>query len=76
MIDKLIKEFPRALVISTFVFVVLLVFKLVAGVAIHFDSSLVVFYLYTTLYSFSLYYANAILFIVLDEQFVRWCFEH
>ena len=71
MIDKLIKEFPRAFVISNLVFVVLLVFKLAAGVAIEFNSSLVVFYLYTTLYSFSLYYANAFLFIVLDEQFVH-----
>ena len=71
MIDKLIKEFPRALVISTFVFIALLVLKIATGVAIEFDSSLVVFYLYTTLYSFSLYYANAFLFIVLDEQFVH-----
>ena len=71
MIDKLIKEFPRAFIISNLVFVVLLVFKIAAGVAIEFNSSLVVFYLYTTLYSFSLYYANAFLFIVLDEQFVH-----
>ena len=71
MIDKLIKEFPRALVISTFVFIALLVLKIATGVAIEFDSSLVVFYLYTTLYGFSLYYANAFLFIVLDDQFVH-----
>jgi ABC-type multidrug transport system permease subunit len=71
MIDKLIKEFPRALVISTFVFIILFLLKIVTGVAIEFNSSLVVFYLYTTLYSFSLYYANAFLFIVLDEQFVH-----
>ena len=71
MIDKLIKEFPRALVISTFVFIILLLLKIVTGVAIQINSSLVVFYLYTTLYSFSLYYANAFLFIGLDEQFVH-----
>jgi sensor histidine kinase YesM len=71
MIDKLIKEFPRALVISTFVFIILFLLKIVTGVAIQINSSLVVFYLYTTLYSFSLYYANAFLFIVLDEQFVH-----
>jgi hypothetical protein len=71
MIDKLIKEFPRALVISTFVFVVLLVFKLVTGVAIQINSSLVVFYLYTSLYSFSLYFANAFLFMALDKQFIH-----
>jgi hypothetical protein len=71
MIDKLIKEFPRALVISTFVFIILLLLKIVTGVAIQINSSLVVFYLYTTVYSFSLYYANAFLFIILDEQFVH-----
>ncbi len=43
MIDKLIKEFPRALVISTFVFIILLLLKIVTGVAIQINSSLVVF---------------------------------
>ena len=71
MIDKLIKEFPRALVISTFVFIILLLLKIVTGVAIQINSSLVVFYLYTSLYSFSLYFANAFLFMALDKQFIH-----
>lgn len=71
MINKLIKEFPRAFIISNLVFIVLLRIKFVTGAVIEFNNSLLVFYSYTNLYSFSLYFANASLFIFLDEKFVN-----
>ena len=69
MIDKLFREFPRAFVISTSVFIVLLLIKIVTGSVIELNSSLLVFYCYTNLYSFSLYFANASLFIFFDAKF-------
>jgi sensor histidine kinase YesM len=71
MINKLIKEFPRAFIISNLVFIVLLRIKFVTGAVIEFNNSLLVFYSYTNLYSFSLYFANASLFIFLDKKFVN-----
>ncbi len=71
MIDKLIKEFPRAFIISNLVFIVLLRIKFVTGAIIEFNNSLLVFYSYTNLYSLSLYFANASLFIFLDNKFVN-----
>ena len=71
MIDKLSKEFPRAFVISNLVFIVLLLIKFVTGAVIEFNYSLLVFYSYTNLYSLSLYFANASLFIFLDDKFAN-----
>lgn len=71
MIDKLFKEFPRAFVISTSVFIALLLIKIVTGSVIELNSSLLVFYCYTNLYSFSLYFANASLFIFLNDKFAN-----
>ncbi len=66
--DKLINEFPRAFVISNLVFFVLLLIKFVTGVEIELNSSLLVFYSYTNLYSFCLYFANASLFVFLNDK--------
>ncbi len=71
MIDKLSKEFPRAFVISNLVFIVLLLIKFVTGTVIEFNYSLLEFYSYTNLYSLSLYFANASLFIFLDDKFAN-----
>ena len=69
MINKLIKELPRAIFISVSVFIVLLIIRFLSGVRIEFNSSLVINFGYTTLYGFMLYYANAILFMKLDDVF-------
>lgn len=71
MITKLIKEFPRALFISVCIFLVLLIIRFLSGVRIEFNSSLLINFGYTTLYGFMLYYANAILFMKLDEIFSK-----
>ncbi len=69
MIDKLSKEFPRAFIISNLVFIVLLLIKFVTGAVIELNNSLLIFYSYTNLYSFSLYFANASLFLFFDDKF-------
>ena len=71
MITKLIKELPRAIFISVSVFLVLLIIRFLSGVRIEFNSSLLINFGYTALYGFMLYYANAILFMKLDEIFSK-----
>ena len=69
MFDKLIKEFPRAIILSISIFLVLLVIKLITGVTIQLNEYLFVNLGYTILYGLTLYYANAFLFIYLDSIF-------
>ena len=69
MIYKLTKEIPRALIISVSIFLVLLLVKMITGVAIRFDVHLLFNFGYTMLYSLVLYFVNAILFIYLDKFF-------
>ncbi|MFY7740792.1 MAG: 2TM domain-containing protein [Flavobacterium sp.] len=71
MITKLIKELPRALFISISIFLVLLIIRFLTGVRIEINSNLLINFGYTTLYGFMLYYANAILFMKLDEVFSK-----
>ena len=67
--NKLIKEIPRAIIISLAVFLVLLLIRFITGNTILFNYSLLVNFGYTMLYGLSLFYANAILFIYLDAIF-------
>ena len=69
MIDKLIKEFPRATFIILIVFVVLIIIKLLSGDSVGFNVGLAWQFFYTTLYGYSLYYANAIIFVKLDDVY-------
>ena len=69
MIYKLTEEIPRALIISVSIFLVLLLVKMITGVAIRFDFHLLVNFGYTMLYGLVLYFVNAILFIYLDKFF-------
>jgi sensor histidine kinase YesM len=69
MINKLIKEIPRAIVISVSIFLVLLLVRLIVGNTIALDYSLLSNFGFTMLYGLSLYFANAYLFIYLDEVF-------
>lgn len=66
---QLIKEFPRAIVISFTIFFVLLLVRIITGNKIQFDYYLLVNFGYTMLYSLSLYFANATIFIYLDKVF-------
>ena len=66
---QLIKEIPRAIVISFTIFFVLLVVRIITGNKIQFDYYLLVNFGYTMLYSLSLYIANAAIFIYLDKIF-------
>ena len=66
---QLIKEIPRAIVISFTIFFVLLLVRLITGNKIQFDYYLLVNFGYTMLYSLSLYFANAAIFIYLDKVF-------
>ena len=66
---QLIKEIPRAIVISFTIFFVLLLVRIITGNKIQFDYYLLVNFGYTMLYSLSLYYANAAIFIYLDKIF-------
>jgi sensor histidine kinase YesM len=69
--NRLIKEFPRALVISIVIFIVLNVIPVLNGGVITFDHHLTVNFLYTMLYGMVLYYANAILYMFLDSFFEK-----
>ena len=76
MIRKLIKEIPRATVISVLIFLVLLLIRLILGNTIAFDYSFLSNFGFTMLYGLSLYFANAFLFVYLDgvfavERFVK-----
>lgn len=66
---QLIKEIPRAIVISFTIFFVLLLVRIITGNKIQFDYYLLVNFGYTMLYSISLYFANATIFIYLDKVF-------
>ncbi len=69
MLQKLIKEVPRAVILSLSVFLVLLVIKLMTGITIQLNQYLWVNFGYTMLYGLTLYFANAYLFIYLDGIF-------
>ncbi len=69
MINKIIKEVPRALIIAISIFLVLLLIRFLTGNAITLDTDLLVNFGYTMLYGLSIYFANALLFIYLDKKF-------
>ena len=66
---QLVKEIPRAIILSSIIFIVLLLVRLITGNTIQFDYALLVNFGYTMLYGLSLYFANAIIFIHLDKVF-------
>ena len=69
MSNKLIKQFPRALIISISIFFVLIFFQYINGAKIQFNYFLWINFCYTILYGLSLYYANASVFIFLDSVY-------
>lgn len=71
MLSKLLKEIPRAIILTLAIFLVLLVLKLITGVTIALNNHLLVNFGYTMLYGIMLYFVNATLFIYLDQRFER-----
>ncbi|WP_310559060.1 histidine kinase [Flavobacterium sp.] len=69
MSNKLVKEFPKAFIISLSIFFVLMLLKYINGNNIQFNYFLWVNFCYTMLYGLSLYYANALVFIFLDSVY-------
>jgi sensor histidine kinase YesM len=69
MTNKLLKEFPKAFIISLIIFFVMLFFQYINGYKIQFNYFLWVNFCYTMLYGLSLYYANAFVFIFLDSVY-------
>ncbi len=69
IVKCLIKEIPRGTIISLLIFLTLLILRVITGNAISFDSGLAINFGYTMLYSMSLYFVNAGLFIYLDEVY-------
>ena len=66
---QLVKEIPRAIILSIVIFFVLLLVRLITGNTIQFDYALLVNFGYTMLYGLSLYFSNAFIFIYLDKVF-------
>ena len=69
MFTKLVKEFPRAFVLSLSIFLVLLLVRYLIGDVIVLGNSFWIYFGYTMLYGLSLYYANAAVFIYLDSVY-------
>lgn len=69
IVKCLIKEIPRGTIISLLIFLTLLILRVITGNAISFDSGLAINFGYTMLYSMSLYFVNAGLFIYLDAVY-------
>lgn len=67
--NKLLKELPRAIIISFMVFLVLLLIRYMSGGEVAFNDYLKMSFLYTMLYGLMLYYANAFVFMALDHFF-------
>ena len=67
--NKYIKEFPRATYISFSVFVVLMLIRIISGEYVGFNERLAWVFFYNMLYGYTLYYANAFVFIQLDSFF-------
>ena len=69
MIDKLIKQFPRATFIMLLVFVVLIIIRVLSGGSVEWNEGLALQFFYTMLYGYTLYYVNAIIFVKLDDVY-------
>lgn len=69
MIDKLTKQFPRATFIMLIVFIVLLIIRVLSGGSVALNQGLAWQFFYTMLYGYTLYYANAVVFVKLDDVY-------
>ena len=65
----ILKEIPRAIIISLTIFFVLVLIRLITGNSITFNYALLVNFGYTMLYGMTLYLSNAVVFMYLDKVF-------
>lgn len=65
----ILKEIPRAIIISLTIFFVLVLIRLITGNSITFNYALLVNFGYTMLYGLTLYLSNAVVFMYLDKVF-------
>ena len=66
----LYKQLQKVIKLTLIIFIVIEVINVIMGSEIHFDKRLLVHFFFTALYTFSLYGANALLFVKLDTFFV------
>jgi sensor histidine kinase YesM len=66
----LYKQLQKVIKLTLIIFIVIEVVNVIMGSEIHFDKRLLVHFIFTALYTFSLYTANAVLFMKLDSFFV------
>ncbi len=67
--NRIYKEFPKALKLTVIIFIVIKTIDIITGSALHFDKQLGIYFLFTALYTMSLYIANSAVFIYLDKLF-------
>lgn len=67
--NRFLKEFPRNLKLSLVIFIVLLILNVIFGNKFEFNKDLGIAFAYTLLYTFSLSYANSLIFCYLDFYF-------
>ncbi len=67
--NRYLKEFLKAVALGSVIFVVLIIIRLVSGGSIQWNQNLLLSFLFTMLYSVSLYLANAMIFIFLDKVY-------
>ncbi|MGL2963993.1 2TM domain-containing protein [Flavobacterium sp. RSB2_4_14] len=68
---KIINELPRAFFIGFSIFCVIIIIQLLNGGSVGFNNKLMMTFIYTMLYTFSLHLANTTLFIYLDKVFIN-----
>ncbi|WP_309608854.1 histidine kinase [Flavobacterium sp.] len=64
------KEFPKAFKLTLVIFIVIQALNVIMGSSIHFDKKLAVGFMFTAMYTMSLYIANSSVFYFLDKKFV------
>ena len=69
MINRFIKRITKSTCNCSFNLFVLLIIRLISGVSIQLNKNLAANFGYTMLYGLTLYFANAYLFMFLDDKF-------
>lgn len=65
------KEIKKGFIFSTIIFLVLQLMNMMVGYKIVFDLQLIIVFLFTALYTFSIGYANKVVFLYLDKLFFK-----
>jgi sensor histidine kinase YesM len=63
------REFPRALMLTTAIFLLIQILNLISGSEVKIDKNLIISYAFTAGYTVSLYLVNTLIFIYLDSIF-------